>query len=80
MGTVAAARRRRADALPGTSDFRYYVGGQFAAGEVDVAFIARLVRLGRSTRTSARSDKFTLGQLTAAVVDPNAGGITGLGT
>ena len=79
VGTVELLADAAPTALPGTSDFRYYVAGQFAAGEVDVGFIANSFASGAYTNL-ARTDKFTLGQLTAAVVDPNAGGITGLGT
>src|SRR5262249_36804722 len=74
-GTVQLLPDAAPTLVPGTSVYRYYVGGAFAPGLVTVDYVAGSFGSGVYTNL-AREEHFTLGQLTATIVNPDDGGIT----
>ena len=85
VGTAQLLADATPTLLPGGSTFRYYLSGAFAPGEVDVDFIAGSFSSSSPVHplgftNLAKSDSFTVQQLTATIADPQPGGITGVDT
>ncbi|HET6548786.1 MAG TPA: calcium-binding protein, partial [Solirubrobacter sp.] len=76
VGTAALIPALKPTRLEGTSTYRFYLGGDFRPGTVDVGF-AEDGFTASGVGTLAETETFTIGQLTGEISDPSVGTVVG---